>query len=119
MIDDDPLRQPSFHPQWLPNTNSAYPGYDATGPCVDVGAVQTNYALSFSGNPPSTGTIPAAMSPAPQVTLTESGSVFTANAASISGGSNPPPATTYGIPTQPSAGCQPTLRPDLLRCFGD
>ena len=47
--------------------------------CYDLGAVQTNYALSFTTNPPATGTVPAtAMSPAPVVTVTESGSALTA-----------------------------------------
>ena len=35
----------------LPNLNTAYIGYSATLPCVDAGAVQTNYSLVFSGNP--------------------------------------------------------------------
>jgi protein involved in polysaccharide export with SLBB domain len=43
---------------------------------VDSGAVQSNYALSFTTEPPSNGVIGAALSPAPVVTLTESGSVF-------------------------------------------
>jgi CSLREA domain-containing protein len=46
--------------------------------CYDLGAVQTNYALSFTTNPPATGTVPGtAMSPAPVVTVTESGTALT------------------------------------------
>jgi hypothetical protein len=54
----------------LPNTNASYPSYAA---CVDAGAVQTNYALSFTTQPtggPVSTDFPAA------VTLTESGSPF-------------------------------------------
>jgi large repetitive protein len=54
----------------LPNTNASYPGY-AT--CVDAGAVQTNYALSFTTEP--TG-VSVATNFAAAVTLTESGSPF-------------------------------------------
>jgi predicted outer membrane repeat protein len=55
--------------------------------CYDVGAVQTNYALSFNpaNEPPATGTVTnVAMSPAPMVTVTESTQPFTAAAASLS-----------------------------------
>ena len=51
----------------LPNTNANYPGYPA---CVDSGAVQTNYAISFTTEPlgaPMDGDFAAG------VTLTESG----------------------------------------------
>jgi hypothetical protein len=34
-----------------PDTNSTYPGYSLTGPCVDSGAVQTNYSIAFSTPP--------------------------------------------------------------------
>lgn len=54
--------------------------------CYDLGAVQTNYALSFNATqePPSTGTLPSfAMSPAPAVTVTESGNPFTGGSASV------------------------------------
>jgi len=68
-----------------PNTNSTYPGYSVSSPCVDSGAVQTNYTLSFTIDPPQSGAAPGtAMAPAPQVTLTESGAAFTANSESIS-----------------------------------
>lgn len=67
------------------NTNVTYPGYSAGTACVDLGAVETNYAMSFSTPPPATGTVPgAAMSPAPAVTLTESGAPFTAGTAAMS-----------------------------------
>ncbi|MGD0737559.1 MAG: Ig-like domain repeat protein, partial [Terracidiphilus sp.] len=50
-------------------------GYCPSG-TVDSGAVQSNYALSFTTEPPSSGFALVALSPAPVVTLTESGSVF-------------------------------------------
>ncbi len=69
-----------------PNTNTTYAGYNAGTPCVDSGAVQTNYSLSFS-------TEPAPISPAAAIyqnanfeagaTLDESGSPFTGSAVSI------------------------------------
>jgi len=65
--------------------SSSYTGYTSGTGCVDAGAVQTNYAISFTTPPPSTGTVPGtAMTPAPAVTLTESGAVFTASSVSIS-----------------------------------
>jgi hypothetical protein len=54
----------------LPNTNASYPSYPA---CVDAGAVQTNYALSFTTQP--TGAS-VATNFAAGVTLTESGNPF-------------------------------------------
>jgi hypothetical protein len=65
-----------------PGTNTAYPGYSATAPCVDAGAVQTNYALAFSAQP-SEVLQNTVMLPAPAVTLTESGSPFTAASETI------------------------------------
>ena len=70
---------------------SAYTGVGGYCPAgsLDIGAVQTDYAIQFnpvSGTvgPPETGTVPnVAMSPAPQVALTESGTPF-AGSASIS-----------------------------------
>jgi hypothetical protein len=50
--------------------------YNGTA-CYDLGAVQTNYALNFTTEPPSTGTVAGvAMSPAPAVTVTESNALF-------------------------------------------
>jgi predicted outer membrane repeat protein len=58
-------------------------GYCASGK-VDTGAVQTDYALSFSKEPPSSGAIVGtAMSPAPQVSITENGTLFTAASVGI------------------------------------
>ncbi|HEY1743933.1 MAG TPA: choice-of-anchor Q domain-containing protein [Granulicella sp.] len=57
----------------FPNTNITYTGYSATTPCMDAGAVQTDYtAIQFvaSGY---TGIVGKAVSPAPVVTATESG----------------------------------------------
>jgi sugar lactone lactonase YvrE len=59
----------------FPRGSSLYTGYSVLAPCVNAGAVQTNYALAFSTQPPSTVRINAAF--APQVTLTESGSTAT------------------------------------------
>jgi hypothetical protein len=62
----------------LPNTNTGYPGYSAGNPCVDAGAVQTNYAIAFSQQPSDSSTtatvgVGVAISPAPAVSVTESG----------------------------------------------
>ena len=54
----------------LPNTAS-YPGAST---CVDAGAVQTNYAISFSGAPPAQSLVNTNFAAA--VTLTESGTPF-------------------------------------------
>ena len=35
-----------------PIKNTTYPGYSSSTPCVDSGAVQTNYALAFTTQPP-------------------------------------------------------------------
>ncbi|MGA2649522.1 MAG: putative Ig domain-containing protein [Terracidiphilus sp.] len=43
---------------------------------VDSGAAQTNYAIAFTTEPPASAGAGASLSPAPVVTLTESGSVF-------------------------------------------
>jgi hypothetical protein len=69
-----------------PNTNTTYSGYSSSSPCVDSGAVQTNYSLSFT-------TAPSPISPATAilsntnfqaaVTLDESGIPFTGGSASI------------------------------------
>lgn len=64
----------------LPNENTGYAGYSATLPCVDAGAVQTSYSLSFSGNPapiaPNTSIFIDTNFTA-AVTLEESGQPFT------------------------------------------
>jgi len=57
----------------LPNTNTTYPGYSAATPCVDSGAVQSNYALSFTTSPSESQAVGIAFTPLPVVTLTESG----------------------------------------------
>ncbi|MDR3740712.1 MAG: choice-of-anchor Q domain-containing protein, partial [Terracidiphilus sp.] len=54
----------------LPNTNATYPNYAA---CVDAGAVETNYALSFSTEPSNSQ---ANTNFTAGVTLTESGNPF-------------------------------------------
>lgn len=56
-----------------PNTNTTYPGFSAEAPCVDAGAVQTQYAMSFTAQPPALVNQNQPMSPAPAVTLSESG----------------------------------------------
>jgi hypothetical protein len=71
------------------NTNGTYPGYVAPAtPCVDSGAVQTNYSLAFSTEPPATVNVAATFTAA--VTLTESGGIFTAADATL------PPSLTLG-----------------------
>jgi hypothetical protein len=63
----------------FPRTNITYPGYSSSTPCVDAGAAQTNYALSFTTEPspisPATQIVPNANFQA-AVTLDESGSAF-------------------------------------------
>ena len=52
------------------NTNTTYiPG----STCVDVGAIQTNYSLSFGVQPPTSVTVGAAITPAPKVVLNGGG----------------------------------------------
>ncbi|MGA2848437.1 MAG: Ig-like domain-containing protein [Terracidiphilus sp.] len=50
---------------------------------VDSGAVQTDYALAFTTEPPATANAGAPLTPAPVVTLTESGSVFAAATSAV------------------------------------
>ena len=63
-------------------------GYPVDANCsagaMDSGAVQTNYALSFSTEPPSSVYLNQAISPAPVVQLTESGSLATAASGTVS-----------------------------------
>jgi hypothetical protein len=54
------------------DTNAIYPGYNAGAPCVDSGAVQTNYAIGFTTEP-ATAYTNVPMSPAPVVSITENG----------------------------------------------
>ena len=71
------------------NTNSTYSGYAAPAtPCVDSGAVQTNYSLAFSTEPPASVSVAANFAAA--VTLNETGVAFAAPAASL------PPSLTLG-----------------------
>ncbi len=70
----------------LPNTNSTYAPYNSSSPCVDTGAVQTNYSLIFSTEPqpisPASLIFPSTNFEA-AVTLDESGAPFTAAAETI------------------------------------
>ncbi len=52
--------------------------------CTDAGAVQTNYALNFTAPQPSDVVAHATMLPAPIVSVSESGSQFTAGSATVS-----------------------------------
>jgi len=52
--------------------------------CVDSGAVQTNYAVAFSTEPPTTVATGTAISPAPVVQLTENGTTAAAATNSVS-----------------------------------
>ncbi|HTW82132.1 MAG TPA: right-handed parallel beta-helix repeat-containing protein [Terracidiphilus sp.] len=58
-----------------PIENTTYPGYSSSTPCVDSGAVQTNYAMAFTTQPPADAGYDEAIAPAPVVTLTESGNL--------------------------------------------
>ena len=58
-----------------PIKNTTYPGYSSSTPCVDSGAVQTNYAMAITTQPPANATVNEAIAPAPVVTLTESGNM--------------------------------------------
>jgi predicted outer membrane repeat protein len=66
-----------------PNQNTTYPGYSALTPCVDAGAVQTNYAIEFSAQPPSSTPVGVGLNPEPVVSLTESGALFSASAGTV------------------------------------
>jgi predicted outer membrane repeat protein len=88
-----------------PNLNSTYPGYSSEAPCVDAGAVQTNYAIAFTTQPPTAFVTGRPLSPAPVVTLTENGNpAAAANSAvtmtdadsGLSGGTN---SETFSSPT--------------------
>ena len=61
-------------PSGVTTDERGYP-FDPNCPAgaVDAGAVQSGYALSFSTNPPSTVYVAEAITPAPAVTVTESG----------------------------------------------
>jgi CSLREA domain-containing protein len=61
-------------------TNSTYEGGTV---CVDAGAVQTNYAMAFTTEPPAIVLRGQAISPAPAVALTESGAAATAVTSSV------------------------------------
>jgi hypothetical protein len=87
----------------LPDTNTSYPGYSST-PCVDAGAVQTNYAIAFTQQPstsgaPATIALASTISPAPAVSLTESGMPVDGPAISIADAAN----ALNGTLTQSSA----------------
>jgi len=61
----------------FPRTNTSYTGYNAKSPCVDLGAVQTNYqSVEFANVPadvPYSALPGADASPAPIVSVTENG----------------------------------------------
>lgn len=88
-----------------PNTNTTYTGYSAGTPCVDAGAVQTDYSMSFTAPVPNVSPN-VTMSPAPAVTLDESGAPFTAAAVTIplTLASSPSGATLSGGSAATSAG---------------
>ena len=68
--------------------NTTYPGF-AGNPCVDAGAVQTNYSIAFSTQPPSN--VPVGNPFSATVTLSESGApvTTTTNAETVSVALNP------------------------------
>lgn len=66
-----------------PIENTTYPGYSPSTPCVDSGAVQTNYAITFTTEPQANILEYYAFSPAPVVGLTESGVPFGASTGTV------------------------------------
>jgi hypothetical protein len=86
---------PGTDQRGFPNSNANYPGFNSGTSCVDAGAVQTNYALAFTTQPPASATTGIAIAPAPVVALTESGvpaafatsSVTMTDSAGVLGGS--------------------------------
>src|SRR5208283_4695526 len=80
-----PLTLPSTDQRGFPRTNTTYSGFDSSTPCVDVGAVQTNYqSIQFTNSGGSynvqtgdsfgqLGVIPPSTA-APIVSVTENGS---------------------------------------------
>ena len=85
--------------------NSA--AYNSTA-CTDLGAVQTNYAFSFTANPPASGTIPGtAMTPAPAVTITESGATLTTGSISVTATDANSDLTTTPATATSTAGVAP------------
>jgi hypothetical protein len=63
--------------------NITYSGYNSGNPCVDSGAVQTNYAIGFTTQPPATALSGIALAPAPVVGLIESSAPFAANTGTV------------------------------------
>ena len=66
-----------------PIENTTYPGYSSNTPCADSGAVQTNYALAFTTQPPASTTVGVAIAPVLVVNLTESGKPFSASTGTV------------------------------------
>jgi hypothetical protein len=107
-------------------TNSSLPGADQRGlprtttyganTCVDAGAVQTNYSLAFSSQPPVTVTAGVPFSAA--VTLSESGAVFQPAVSiplSLTGGASFTPVTTSsGVAAFSSLTAPLSVAPDTL-----
>jgi CSLREA domain-containing protein len=87
----------------LPNSTT----YNSTK-CTDLGAVQTDYAFSFTTNPPATGAIPGtAVSPAPAVTITESGATLTTGSISVTATDANSDLTTTPATATSTAGVAP------------
>ena len=62
-----------------PNTNTSYAGYSATSPCVDAGAVQTNYTgVQFVQQPTDT-MVNTAITPSPSVEVLETDPLLSSN----------------------------------------
>ncbi len=81
--------------------------YNSTA-CTDLGAVQTNYAFSFTTEPPSIGTLPGtAMTPAPTVTITESGATLTTGSISLTATDANSDLTTSPATATTTAGVAP------------
>jgi CSLREA domain-containing protein len=62
-----------------PNTNTTYAGYSSGSPCVDSGAVQTNYTAVQWVQQPTTVFFPATISPSPTVEVLETDTLLSSN----------------------------------------
>jgi len=83
--------------------NLNFTTYGSTN-CEDVGAVNTSYGLSFTTEPQQAVGTGVAMSPAPVLTVTESGSALTAGEAEVSLTDTASDLTTIPVPVSTSIG---------------
>jgi predicted outer membrane repeat protein len=86
------LTLPTTDQRGDPSTNTIYSGYSSSSPCVDSGAVQTNYSMTFSTDPEPISPAVNVETATPfeaAVTLIESGVTF--------GSTLTPPATAPSV----------------------